>query len=85
LLQEKENSLGISKNYQQFSAKTGRLILNQSLSVLEHAFANLNDIFLDKNSAKYQKLKVNDFATKSYLSRKVSIKNEEQILNYDIH
>lgn len=42
----------------QFNQKTGEMIISQSKAKIERIFSNLSEVFVEKNSGRYQKFKV---------------------------
>lgn len=58
LLKERRNSEKIAKEFQKLNATTGKILLKKSFNHIESIFSNLNEIFLQKSSVKYENYKV---------------------------
>lgn len=58
LQRERKNSQNLSKNADDFNAKTGKLLIQQSMNHMNIVFNDMREIFLQKTSLKYTKFKV---------------------------
>jgi len=57
LERERKNSRNLSRNADDFNAKTGKLLIQQSMNHLNIVFNDMREIFVQKSSVKYTKFK----------------------------